>query len=167
MNPIFRNHDISMTTKFRVLKAYVWSVLLYGCECWTITKDLKKKLEAVEMWFLRKMLRVSWTEKKTNDAVLDDAGVKRSLVRTIRKRQLQFVGHLNRHKGFEHLALTGKIEGVRSRGRQRTKYLDSLNKWTTEILDIDKLDNNSFLRLSEDRDVWRAMITDACFRPGT
>ena len=163
LNPIFRNHDILMATKFRVLKAYVWSVLLYGCECWTITEDLKKRLEAAEMWFIRRMLRVSWTEKKTNEAVLDDAGVKRSLIKTIRKRQLQFLGHLNRHKGLEHLALTGKIEGKRSQGRQRTKYLNSLNKWTTN----NGLDNNRFLRISDDREEWRVMITDVCFRPGT
>ena len=166
MKSIFRNHDISMTTKFRVLKAYVWSVLLYGCECWTITEDLKKKLEATEMWFIRRMLRVSWTEKKTNKAVLDDAGVKRSLIKTIRKRQLQFLGHLNRHKGLEHLALTGKIKGKRSQGRQRIKYLNSLNKWTTRNQEV-KLDNNTFLRISDDRDKWRIMITDVCFRSGT
>ena len=163
MNPIFRNHDISMKTKFRALKAYVWSVLLYGCEYWTLTEDLKKKLEAAEMWFIRRMLRISWTERKSNDAVLDDAGIKRSLIKTIRKRQLQFLGHLNRNKSLEHLVLTGKIEGKRSPGRQRTKYLNSLNKWATK----NELDNNRFLRLSEDRDEWRAMITDVCLRPGT
>ena len=167
MKSIFRNHDISMATKFRVLKAYVWSVLLYGCECWTITEELKKKLEAAEMWFIRKMLRVSWTEKKTNEAVLEEAGIKRSLIKTIRKRQLQFLGHLNRHKGFEHLALTGKIDGNRSRGRQRIKFLDSLNNWTSINLNKKPKDNSSFLAMSENRDVWRAMITDVCFRPGT
>ena len=111
-----------------------------------MTEALKKKLEAAEMWFIRRMLRVSWTEKKTNDAVLDDAGVGRSLIKTIRKRQLQFLGHLNRAKGLEHLVLTGKIEGKRSRGRQRTKYLNSLNNWTTK----NELNNNGFLRASDD-----------------
>ena len=55
-----------MTTKFRVLKTYVWSTLTYGCECWTITSDIEKKIEAAEMWFIRRMLRISWAEKKTN-----------------------------------------------------------------------------------------------------
>ena len=63
---ILKNRNISMTTKFRVLKTYVWSTLTYGCECWTITSDIEKKIEAAEMWFIRRMLRISWTGKKPN-----------------------------------------------------------------------------------------------------
>ena len=64
MSLILKNRNISMTTKFRVLKTYVWSTLTYGCECWTITSDIEKKIEAAEMWFIRRMLRISWAEKK-------------------------------------------------------------------------------------------------------
>ena len=83
---ILKNRNISMTTKFRVLKTYVWSTLTYGCECWTITSDIEKKIEAAEMWFIRRMLRISWTEKKTNVNVLREGNVQRSLLKTIRKR---------------------------------------------------------------------------------
>ena len=62
-----KNRNISMTTKFRVLKTYVWSTLTYGCECWTITSDIEKKIEAAEMWFIRRMLRISWAEKKRSE----------------------------------------------------------------------------------------------------
>ena len=164
MSSILRNKNISMKTKIRVLKAYVWSVLLYGCECWNISTVLRKKLEATEMWFLRRMLRISWEEKRTNESVLEEAGVERSLMKTIRKRQLQFLGHINRHKELEHLALTGKIEGTRSRGRQRVTYLDSINNWKTTKK---QNSNMNFLRKSEDRSEWRTMITDVCLRPGT
>ena len=102
-------------------------------------------------------------EKKTNEAVLEEANTKRSLIQTIRKRQMEFLGHLNRHKGLEHLALTGKIEGKRSRGRQRLNFLNSLNEWMTNK----EKDNISFLRVSENREEWRTMITDVCLRPGT
>ena len=163
MSPIFKNHNLTMKTKFRVLKTYVWSVLLYGCENWTITEALRNRLEAAEMWFIRRMLRISWRAKKTNEFVLKKAGVKRSLNQTIRKRQMEFVGHLNRHKGLEHLALTGKINGKRSRGKPRITFLESLNSWATE----NKMDNISFLRLSENRDNWHNVITDVCSRPGT
>ena len=163
MRPIFKNHNISITTKHRVLKAYVWSVLLYGCECWTITEDVRIKLEAAEMWFLRRMLGISWTEKKTNLEVLEQAETKRSLIQTIRKRQLQFLGHLNRHKCIEHLALTGKIEGKKSKGRPRITYLNNLNSWVTKK----EKSNISFLRVSDQREEWRTMITDVCHRPGT
>ena len=70
-----------MTTKFRVLKTYVWSTLTYGCECWTITSDIEKKIEAAEMWFIRRMLRISWAEKKTNVNVLREGNVQRSLLK--------------------------------------------------------------------------------------
>ena len=76
---ILKNRNISMTTKFRVLKTYVWSTLTYGCECWTITSDIEKKIEAAEMWFIRRMLRISWTEKKPNVSVLREGNVQRSL----------------------------------------------------------------------------------------
>ena len=99
-----------MTTKMRVIKSYVWSVLLYGCECWTITKDIENRLEAAEMWFIRRLRGTSWKEKKSNETVMKEANIERSLIKTFRKIQMQFVGHLCREKGLEHLSLTGKIE---------------------------------------------------------
>ena len=91
---ILKNRNISMTTKFRVLKTYVWSTLTYGCECWTITSDIERKIEAAEMWFIRRMLRISWTENKLNVNVLREGNVQRSLLKTIRKRQMEFLGHV-------------------------------------------------------------------------
>ena len=119
---ILNNRNISMTTKFRVSKTYVWSTLTYGCECWTITSDIEKKIEAAEMWSIRRMLRISWTEKKPNVNVLREENVQRSLLKTIRKRQMEFLGH----RGLEFLSLTGKVEGKRDRGKQRITFLDSL-----------------------------------------
>ena len=151
-----------MTTKIRILKTYIWSILLYGCECWTINKVMERKLEAAEMWFIRRMLRVSWTDKKTNEAVLKEANLERSLMKTLRQRQLEFLGHVCRHKGLEHLAITGKIEGKRSRGRQRITFIESLNSWSTNVAS-----NNTFLKLTENRSGWRAMIANVCSRQGT
>ena len=152
-----------MDTKYRILKAYVWSVLLYGCECWTITNSLKKKLEATEMWFLRRILKISWTEKKSNQEVLEMANKERSMLKTIRKRQMKFMGHVYRKGGMEHLSMTGKIEGKRSRGRQRLTYVDSLNTWATQK----QMSNNQFMNASRDRDRWRAMAVNACSRHDT
>ncbi|GFN87873.1 endonuclease-reverse transcriptase [Plakobranchus ocellatus] len=73
MKPILANRNIGMATKMRVIKTYVWSVLLYGSEFWTINKEIEKKLEAVEMWFIRRMMRISWTDKKPNELVLKGA----------------------------------------------------------------------------------------------
>ena len=128
LSPVMTNRNIANTTKFRILKAYVWSVLLYGCECWTINNSIKKKLEATEMWFFRRILKISWKEKRTNQEVLEMTKMKRSLLNTIRKRQMKFFGHTYRAKGIEHLSATGKIEGKKSRGRKRQMYVDSLNE---------------------------------------
>ena len=160
---ILKNRNISMTTKFRVLKTYVWSTLTYGCECWTITSDIEKKIEAAEMWFIRRMLRISWAEKKTNVNVLREGNVQRSLFKTIRKRQMEFLGHVCRRRGLEFLSLTGKVEGKRDRGKQRITFLDSLCNSATG----GQSKGLNFLKLSDDRDVWRGMVANVCSRSGT
>ena len=160
---LYNTRNISMTTKFRVLKTYVWSTLTYGCECWTITSDIEKKIEAAEMWFIRRILRISWTEKKTNVNVLREGNVQRSLLKTIRKRQMEFLGHVCRRRGVEFLSLTGKVEGKRDRGKQRITFLDSLCNSATG----GQSKGLNFLKLSDDRDVWRGMVANVCSRSGT
>ena len=91
MKCIYTNKKISLNTKIRTLKAYVWSILLYGCECWTLTKDTARRLEATEMWFIRRILKILWTERETNEEVLQMAGYSRSLLNTIHERQLKFL----------------------------------------------------------------------------
>ena len=70
INSFLKNRAISIRTKARVVKCYVWSVLFYGSECWTLSKDMEKRLEATEMWFLRKMLGVPWTARESNDSIM-------------------------------------------------------------------------------------------------
>ncbi|GFO16834.1 hypothetical protein PoB_004333900 [Plakobranchus ocellatus] len=114
---ILTNKHISMETRKRALQCYIESVLMYGCKAWTISKQIQNKLEATEMWFPRRMLRIPWTAKKTNERVLNEANKRRTLVRTIRKRQATFLGHVMRRGKLEHLVTTGKFEGKRTRGR--------------------------------------------------
>ena len=111
-----KNHDLNMPHH-----TYIW----------TITNNIRKKLEATEMWFLRRILKISWLEKKSNQEVLEMSGQERSLIKTIRERQMKFVGHIYRKREIEHLSMTGRIDGRRSRGRQRETYIDSLNAWAT------------------------------------
>ena len=158
MKCIFTNSKISIRTKIHAMKAYIWSILLYGCECWTLTKDTERRLEAVEMWYIRRIMKVSWTKRKTNEEVMEMAEYKRSLLNTIRKRQLKFFGHVNRADGLEKLLLSGKICGKKSRGKQRTKFTDSLNAFATN----NKGTKNELIRRTEKRDEWRAMIVDVC-----
>jgi len=107
------------------------------------------------MWFLRRMLKISWTEKKSNLEVLRAAGVQRTLMKMIGQRQLDFFGHVMRRQGIEALVVTGKVEGRRARGRQREKYLDSL----CTCLE-DNVSPTKFIRATEDRPFWHDMVAN-------
>ena len=100
----------------RLLKCYIWSVVLYGCESWTINQNMEQKLKATEMWFWRKMMmRILWTEKLTNEVVLEKVRSERQLLTTIR-RQWRFVGHeLKREGGIEKNILEAEMTGKRAR----------------------------------------------------
>ncbi|GFO24946.1 endonuclease-reverse transcriptase [Plakobranchus ocellatus] len=160
MKTILTNKHVSIETRKRALQCYIETVLMYGCEAWTISKQIQNKLEATEMWLLRRMLRISWTAKKTNERVMNEANKRRSLIRTIRKRQATFLGQVIRRGKLEHLVTTGKFEGKRSRGRQREKIMDGLATWLGpgKVSDI--------LAAVKDRDLWRDMIANA-YKQGT
>ena len=98
----------------------------------TVTKKNKTKLEATEMWFLQRMLRISWTAKKSNETELREANTTRSLTNRIRKRQATFFVHVMRREKLEHVVTTGKIEGKCSRGKHREKMLEGLTNWLQE-----------------------------------
>lgn len=153
MRPLLTNLKLNIKTRIRALKTYVWSTLTYGCETWTQNKEIQDRLEAFEMWTLRRMLKIPWTARKTNIQVLQQAETQRELMQQINRRQLKFMGHVTRKKKIEHLSITGKIEGRRARGRQRHKIIDrmiernNLNFTPTQLI-----------QMTEDRRRWRDMI---------
>ena len=132
----------------------------YGSECWTISKTMEKRLQSAEMWFYRRMLRVSWTNHKSNSEVLSMAGTERKLIQAMRRRQLQFLGHVLRKQELEDVALTGKIEGKRARGKQRLAYISSLSQWVGKS-------ERDILRSAKDREVWKSMATNVLIEYGT
>ena len=155
MRNILTNRYINIRTRVRAVKMYVWSVMLYGCETWTISKKLERKIEAAEMWFWRRMLKVPWTARMRNDEVLDRVDAGREIMRTIRRRQLRFLGHVLRRDGLENVSMTGKIDGRRARGRQRQKFMDGIlaelgNGWTS----------GRVIQLARDRKGWQTMIAN-------
>ena len=160
MSPVLKNRTISIDTKTRVLKCYVWSILLYGSECWTISKEMEKRLEATEMWFLRRMLNVPWTARETNESILKRTKSKRFLINTIRYRQLKFLGHIIRKGCLEHLVLSGKIKGKKDKGRPRIKYLENVNLW----IEKQGYTKTDFLHAAQDRKNWRIMLANVCNR---
>ena len=169
LEKVLKNCKLPMDTKKRVLDCYVNSILLYGSECWTISTTIKK-LEATEMLFYRRIMRISWTDHLTNEEVLRKAKTERSLIKTIRKRQLQFLGHIMRKERLENLMLTGYTDGKRDKGRQRQTYLGSLSRWLEERVPVRKkreVNEKELLTTSKDRMMWRTMIANVLKGYGT
>ena len=111
--------NLSMKIRLRVLRFFVWSVLLYGWEAWTLDKTLKRRILAVKIWFGRRTLRLPWTARITNESVIEIAGLKSELKNVERERQLEFLGNLLRHAYIEKEVFLGKMEGRRAWERQR------------------------------------------------
>jgi len=117
------------------MKAIVWPVATYGCESWTLRKNEEtrlKSLDAFEMKGLRKILQVSWTAKKTNEWVLNKAGVKRELLDSVKARKLAYYGHTMRKQGscLEKEIMQEIMPDARRRGRPRTAWMDNIKTWT-------------------------------------
>ena len=109
-------------------KCLIWPVALYGCESWTLRKVEIERLKAFEMWIWRRMERVSWEDKKTNEEVLLNVGTERSLVQTVMKRKKNWIGHVLRNERLMKEAMEGRLEGKRVRGRPRTSMLYELEE---------------------------------------
>ena len=152
MKNLLTNNRMNIQTRVRALKTYIWSTLMYGAESWTLNREMKMKLNAAEMWFYRRMLRVSWRDRVTNEEVLLRVGQRRSLLAELRRRQMSFLGHVIRNEKMEHLCLSGMIEGRRARGRQRIKYMDTI------VEDLGRgMTTNQLLQLARDRERWKQM----------
>ena len=153
----------------RIINCYLVLILTYGSECWTISATMEKRLESCEMWFLRRMLRISFTEHTSDEKVLERCNAERTLIKTIRKRQMGFLGHIMRKEGFENLILTGKAQGNRSCSRQRETYISSLGDWTKVQLTDEREVKDivlTTLAATRDRVLWRAMIANALNEQG-
>lgn len=131
MKNLFTNSSISLPLKIRLIKCYVFPVLLYGAEAWTLTEALMKRLEAFEMWVYRRILRISYTEHITNIEVLRRMGKEKEISLTVKKRKLEYLGHLMRHDKYRLLQLIvqGKIDSKRGPGRRRHSWLHNLRQW--------------------------------------
>ena len=125
---IFTNRNIRIYTKINIMKAHIRSILLYGYEGWTLTKDQERRLETAEIWHIRRMMRISWTEKKSNGKVMKMAGYKRSPLKTIRKRKVQFFGHIKRADGLEKQSIEWKDLWVQKQRKTTQKIYRQTGK---------------------------------------
>ena len=117
LDSIFESRDITLPTNIRLVKAMVFPVVMYGCESWTVKKAVRRRIDALELWCWRRLLRVPWTTRRSNQSVLKEVNHKYSLEGLMLK--LQYYGHLNwRASLLEKILMLGKIEGRRRRGRR-------------------------------------------------
>ena len=119
---------INLELKKNLIKCYVWSIALYGAETWTLRENDRKYLESFEMWCWRQMEKVDWREHITNEEVLARVQEKRCILKVIKQRKANWVGHILRGDGLLREIMEGKIEGKRGRGRKRIQVLDDLKK---------------------------------------
>ena len=127
LESILKSRDITLPTKVRLVKDMVFPVVLYGCESWTIKKAEHQRIDAFELWCQRRLLRVPWTARTSNQSIQKDISPECSLEGLMLKLKLQYFGHLmQRADLFEKILMLGKIEGSRRRGRQRMRWLDGI-----------------------------------------
>ena len=114
--------------KMSLLKCLVWPVVMYGCEAWTLRKEERDRLNAAEMWFYRRLLRVSWKDMRTNESILEELSTNRVLMQQINRRKMRYLGHAVRNPKTNLMAtiLQGRVEGKRNRGRPQTLYMDNV-----------------------------------------
>ena len=132
LDSILKCRDITLSTKVHLVKAVVFPVVMYGCESWTMKKAECWRIDAFELWCWRRLLRVPWTARRSNQSIIKEISHGCSLEGLMLKLKLQYFGHLmQRADSFEKTLMIGKIEGGRRRGRQRMRWLDGiLTQWT-------------------------------------
>ena len=133
LDSIFKSRDITLPTKVRLVKAMVFPVVRYGCECWTVKKAERQRIDAFELRCWRRLLRVPWTARRSNQSVLREINTGISLEGMMLKMKLQYFGHLMRRvDSLEKTLMLGGIAGRRRRGWQRMRWLDGI----TDSMDI-------------------------------
>ena len=127
LDNILKSRDITLSTKACLVMAMVFPVVMYGCESWTVKKAKHRRIDAFELWCWRRLLRVTWTARISNQSILKEISPDYSLEGLMLKLKFQYFGHLmQRTDSFEKTLMLGKIEGGRRRGQQRMRWLDGM-----------------------------------------
>ena len=154
LSTLWKDRALHKNIKVKLLKSLVWPLALYGCEAWTLKANDISKLRAFEMTCYRRALKIPWTAHRTNESILLELGTQRELVMTVRKRKLQYFGHVTRANNICTHILEGRINGRRSRGRPRRRWTDDIKEWTRRPL-------SECSRMARERSRWRELVYES------
>lgn len=162
LKTIWRDRNISLASKIRLMRTLVISVFLYACESWTLTSELQRRIQALEMRCYRRILNISYKDHVTNEEVSNKIkgaiGPYEDLLSIVKKRKLKWYGHVSRSNGLAKTILQGTVPGKRRRGRQRKRWEDNIREWTG-------LTFADSQRATEDRDQWRGIVRKSSVVP--
>ena len=159
---IWRDKNISLASKVKLIRTLILSTFLYACESWTLTAEIERRIQALEMRCYRRLLNISYKDHVTNEEVrnrIQNAiGVHDDLLTMVKKRKLRWYGHISRSSGIAKTILQGTVKGARRRGRQKKRWEDNIKEWTG-------MGFGDSLRAAEDREGWKGIVATSSVVP--